>query len=111
MNPDLSASEGQGSASGPRCLQVVGTNRSIAMNKKGQRWRGGIENCRNSGALRQIQVLTPTNSTSVDSEVKAEAPLTGEKNSEVKQSEEEKQQPTEEEIKVNLRKKVGAVLV
>lgn len=124
MNPDLSTSEGQtGLVSGPRCLQVISTKRSAPqsqsqrtpclkyLTKTRKRIRKGeayARKCRLFIERRKQQRLRKRQNMAA----KCEQPLQSvdvSQPGEAEQSEDSKQ-PTEEEIKANLRKKVGGQL-
>lgn len=114
MNPDLSVSEGQsGSSSDLRCLQVVRVKQTNTQKHQEQHWRqqrmsdDWTKNrhlyTREMAAVKQME----------QAEVKKKALREVEEDCDSKhmQSEKGKQLPTDEEIKVNLRKKVCGVLV
>ncbi|KAI3352725.1 hypothetical protein L3Q82_019308, partial [Scortum barcoo] len=113
QNPDLSKSEGQsGSTSGPRYLQVVSTKLSDAQTCLGCTGRRSSEtvplasHCsmrqNNNEQEKHLQIVEKQMANSVK---KVEASRTDADDCYYDQSEKEKQQPTEEEIKANLRKK------
>lgn len=116
VNPDLSKSEGQvGSLSGPRCLQVIATKpttrSSIIQITEGLSRR---ENRKTLGKKRQLyEIQKAAEKQSADSVAKMMTPQKDidESQPKAKQSEKEIQQPTEEEIKANLRKTVCGLLV
>ncbi|XP_074487151.1 uncharacterized protein LOC141765116 [Sebastes fasciatus] len=122
VNPDLSTSEGQiGSVSGPRCLQEISTKQPAndrclqrLTTHKCLKRKGKLEKTQKNRRLRmrrKKKKAVPKQQKmaakqSVNLVGKVEAPQLAEDNSE--QSEEEKQPPTEEEIKANLRKTLEA---
>lgn len=127
VNPDLSTSEGQtGSASGLRCLQVISTTHSAPQSlsqrtpclkqlTKGRKRRGKhetyIRRCHLFKEKKKLEKLKKRQQklTANQSQDSAQTVEVSQDN-EAEQSEDIKQQPTEEEIKANLRKKVGGQL-
>lgn len=114
-NPDLSKSEGQrGSRSGHRNLQVISTKLSDAQDCAGHMMKSLetvplVNHCsvRQNGDEEEKH-LQAVEKQMTDSVKTVEAPQTDKDDSSYEQSEKEKQQPTEEEIKANLRKKLEA---
>lgn len=113
VNPDLSKSEGQvGSLSGPRCLQVITTKPTsqssiIQITERLSR----RENHQTLGKKRQLcEIQKAAEKQSADSVAKMMTPQKDvvESHPKAEQSEKEIQQPTEEEIKANLRKTLEA---
>ncbi|KAM3623979.1 uncharacterized protein V6R79_017619 [Siganus canaliculatus] len=123
LNPDLSKSEGQtGSASGRRCLQVIPTKqltprnclKSLTQSRKVRKKKPTPQR-RRRYRLRKIRRATAEKAASTaTTAAKVETPQEGESegddslDSAAQESEEEEHQPTEEEIKANLRKKLEA---
>ncbi|XP_040003444.1 uncharacterized protein DDB_G0271670-like isoform X2 [Xiphias gladius] len=119
VNPDLSKSEGQIGSAGCRYLRVISTKQSTTRSclkelTKGHKRKGKyIRKCRVwfqklKERNRQQKLAAKRAKQSKDSAGKVEASRGDEDDSETGQSKEEKIQPTEEEIKVNLRKKLEA---
>ncbi|XP_041839738.1 uncharacterized protein LOC121638810 [Melanotaenia boesemani] len=119
MNPDLSASEGQtGSASGPRCLKVVKTERpsehpmmELKKHQEGQKHMSQ-KKMKMIKELLENQMQYSLNREKVDrplftvtSQVEASQ---DDEDHNTERSEQENPEPTEEEIKANLRKKLQA---
>lgn len=110
-NPDLSVSEGQdGSASVSRCLRVINTEQASSQSLTGRHnWRRGhkelMGNFRNpKGILEKHNNALKSPLAPQDSKVCTKTVGNDPSTEEIK---EEKPQLTEEEIKANLRKKVG----
>lgn len=123
MNPDLSTSEGQtGLVSGPRCLQVVSTKRpgrqsqseqssylkflTKSKKRRKRRCKANVKKCRKlAKKQRKQQNLIKSQNVSVSSE--QPLPSVGVSQPVEAEHSKDSKQPTEEEIKANLRKKVG----
>ncbi|KAF1395541.1 hypothetical protein PFLUV_G00012570 [Perca fluviatilis] len=117
VNPDLSQSEGQsGSVSGLRCLQVIKTKTTESNLKQltsGKMRRGTAESklksrrkrwARKKQLRKMAKIAAKQEKQSANSVEVEKALQLDEDDSEAELSEEEKQPPTETEIKANLRK-------
>lgn len=114
VNPDLSVSEGQsGSSSDLRCLQVVRVKQTNTQKPQQQHWRPQrmSEDWTKSRPLYSREMTAVKQMEQAEAKTKALEEVKDDRDSKGRHSEKEKQLPTDDEIKANLRKKVCGVVV